>query len=650
MHKFNKIITVIMFALFFSFFNVQTVSAIDNFEILDLEVNINVNEDGVYDVTEKFKINYFLPALGIYRDLKTSYALELYDEDTNETITKTYYMPITDINLEGDVYSVETQTSGERIIVGEDEGAERFTGVREYTISYKIHTEKLDLMNQEEGFFQNLISDWSASVHNFKANVNFYKEVDMDKIVTKADSYSNGENVNYSCEVVSSKTFSCAFNEEVVFGNGNGITAFIPLPDDYFMRPEISSHNIVSLMSISVVFIFALFMNMKYRSHYPIIEKVSFKAPEGFNSPMVASVYSNPMQANAIYGLIFEWANLGFIEIIMDDSTSKKDPDLSFKKLKDIDINRESFEVKLFNAMFKDDEIQTVSKWQTENIYEDIATASFNISKAVKAKGEIYTKKNQTKMVLTMILITLTYAYVIYQSLNKVLLSSDRTIALVIIMTIIFFFINLISSAISFNYDHKGNVKKAKLVNIVAILLTVATAYVSLVVAEMTIYVKINEIVILSYSAISSLSFILSSKIYGRTKYGSDLLGEIHGLRSFIKYAKKDELEMMVNDHPYLYYDVLPYAFIFGFSTLWLDKFKNINIQASPYYPSRTSTMTDYMIYRSLTRSMMNVNTQIIPKIEAGKSSGSFSSSGGGFSGGGFSGGGGFGGGGGGGR
>ena len=67
MKKYLKIIPVLI-VMFFALSATQ-IQAIDNFEIDDLQVTINVNEDGTYDIREDYILNFTSPGLGIYRDL-----------------------------------------------------------------------------------------------------------------------------------------------------------------------------------------------------------------------------------------------------------------------------------------------------------------------------------------------------------------------------------------------------------------------------------------------------------------------------------------------------------------------------------------------------------------------------------------------------
>ena len=105
---------------------------------------------------------------------------------------------------------------------------------------------------------------------------------------------------------------------------------------------------------------------------------------------------------------------------------------------------------------------------------------------------------------------------------------------------------------------------------------------------------------------------------------------------------------MMVHETPYLFYNILPFAYVLNLSDAWSKKFENIAIEQPDWYQTKraTTNFNSYVLWHSLSRNMavMNTNMTYIPESK-GSSGGGFgggsSGGGGGFSGGGFGGGGG---------
>lgn len=122
-----------------------------------------------------------------------------------------------------------------------------------------------------------------------------------------------------------------------------------------------------------------------------------------------------------------------------------------------------------------------------------------------------------------------------------------------------------------------------------------------------------------------------------RTKYGARILGEIRGFKNFIKMAKEDELKARLEKNDRYFYDILPYACLFGCEQNWIEKFTNLSIGT----PSWGNGLTP-LYYSHLYTHYRNHSAKDMISVPAGKSGGSGGNfGGGGFSGGGFGGGGG---------
>lgn len=643
MNKIKVFSSFLIMTIIFTFFNFQNIDAAEKFEIDRLDVSIIVHEDGTYDVTEDYTINYILPSLGIYRDIPTLYKMDFYDEDGNK-IPKSFKFPVTDIRVEGEVYDVESQFNGERIIIGPESG-ERYTGVRYFSIMYTVHTQPLNLDVQKESFFQNLVSAWKTPVHEFHATVSFDKDVDLSQLVVKGNSVKGEFPVN--CEIKTNE-FTCDVYESIYFGENadgfaNGITAQFPLPDDYFVRLDSGSMFTFAYMAAAVLVVVAMVLKALYGKRVPIIEKISFKAPEEFNSPMVGYVYKEHVKMDDLYSILFEWANAGLIQI-----NETEDDGITFEKLKELETTNR-FEQEMFDVLFYKEGTIQISDWQEQNVYTSLLPMITRVPKAVNKKGCLYDLQSQR---LKKSMVTLVFVVMIFFSFSVVnfsLMSFFQTLIVIVVLTII----QLITFGI-FDSSHKKYITQNKIgmVGVHAVIYIILSTIASFIVLEASsslLGLLINNVLYLSFLALLNVALVVSSTIKTRTQYGADLYGEIKGLSDFIKYAKKDELLVMQEENPHLYYDVLPYAIVFGMSDLWLKHFKEIEIPTSPYYTTyRTTTFNNYILMRSLTSSMSSMSTQVMPKVSSGSGGGSFS--GGGFSGGGFSGGGGFGGGGGGSR
>ena len=134
------------------------------------------------------------------------------------------------------------------------------------------------------------------------------------------------------------------------------------------------------------------------------------------------------------------------------------------------------------------------------------------------------------------------------------------------------------------------------------------------------------------------VGFFFMAQTDKRTMQGARWLGQVLGLKRFIETTEISRLEMLVEETPYLFYDVLPYAYVLGLSDTWSKKFETLNIASPDWYSTYDNRVfSTYYMYSALSRSMTSVETNFQSYV----SSSSSTSSGGGYSGGGFGGGGG---------
>ena len=121
--------------------------------------------------------------------------------------------------------------------------------------------------------------------------------------------------------------------------------------------------------------------------------------------------------------------------------------------------------------------------------------------------------------------------------------------------------------------------------------------------------------------------------------------GRLLGFKKYIKTVEVEKLKMFVEENPNYYFDVLPYAYVFGLTDVWIKKFENIVVEAPEWIEITTE---ECLTFNVLNKTINEMAAKVTDKVSAMSKSSNFSSSnsssfGGGFSsgGGGFSSGGG---------
>ncbi|MBQ4253678.1 MAG: DUF2207 domain-containing protein [Erysipelotrichaceae bacterium] len=122
-----------------------------------------------------------------------------------------------------------------------------------------------------------------------------------------------------------------------------------------------------------------------------------------------------------------------------------------------------------------------------------------------------------------------------------------------------------------------------------------------------------------------------------RTQRNNELYGRALGFRDFLEVSDRDRLEMLVEEDPSYFYDILPYAYALDLSDKWIKKFEGMMIRPAEWYSGNdfnrfvSEDLNDYDTYASSSPSVSS---------SSGSDWSSSSDSGGGSSGGGSGGGG----------
>ena len=140
---------------------------------------------------------------------------------------------------------------------------------------------------------------------------------------------------------------------------------------------------------------------------------------------------------------------------------------------------------------------------------------------------------------------------------------------------------------------------------------------------------------------------LAAPRIAQPTEYRLEMAGRLLGLRKFIEESELPRIRALAAENPEYFYDVLPYASVFGLEEEWAGRFDGMAVPPPVWYGCSDMTVWNviwfsHMMHHSVDHSMTQLQ-QTVAQQSGGSSGGggSFGGSGGGFSGGGFGGGGG---------
>lgn len=617
-----KIMKKILMVLAAVFIMMQTVTypvqAMEAFEIKEYHVQLDVTEEGVITVTETMFVEFSYRRHGIYVNIPTNYSMNWGNEGTQR-----YIFPITDARvLSNHDYEVDRQSEGVQIKIGSSDYYASPTET--YRWQYQVHTTDLNLDGLQMLYY-NLISRWDTTINGFSFEINMPKSFDSNLIEFYiGDDLDNVNALDWSCV---GNTITGQYR--ATLQPNESFTVMLPLELGYFVYPDYSAVPwiVVGGSWIVVILIFLVFLRVG--KDEPLIIPVEFSAPEGISSAEVGYIIDGSVDDRDVVSLILDWGRKGYLSI------NDEEGELIFKKLRESDESLTHYERRLFNALFQSSEMVS-TKSLREKFYTSIGQCKQDLSRYMNAKERrIFSRQSIAFRVLTyvlscfptVVLITLVTWFSRYSMIG---LAISLLPLLPLITAIV-----LLSMLESQRYSLSGAVKMLYLVFSVVTLLIYAG-----IMLVWAVMMQVTLIVVIALILATILLCLLGQRMIKRTERGQKLYGEVIGLRQFILVAEKERLAMLAEDNPYLFYDILPYAYAFNLTEVWSDHFKDLLIPEVNWYTSSDPHMHGYMMGYALSRNMAAAQAIMIsvPRVEAGKGGGGFGS--GGFGGGGFSGGG----------
>ncbi|MEA5026710.1 MAG: DUF2207 domain-containing protein [Erysipelotrichaceae bacterium] len=603
--------------------NPMVIKADEAYDITNYKVVMDVDETGRYYITEEISTYFNYQRHGIYRNIPTQYQMNWNVNGEYQEIE--YNWPVENIQVTGDDYEVEYYDEGVTIQIGD---ADRYvSGAKTYTISYEIQTHDLGLADKTQMIYYNLIgSQWDTTIANIDLTVNLPKSVDGSQMVVTSGYYGSEASEKVSCAYTAG-TNQIHCTNSAALDNYESVTLYVPLTSDYFTFPTYDQYIYLAIGFSSIMTVLFGLLFFRWGKDEPIVTTVEFSAPEGLNSAAVGYVIDDTINNRDITSLILEWGKDNYLEI-----EDRKD-DLVLKKLKEIDSDKPEFERKLFNSLFKDyDEVSTDDL--DESFYQSINICKEGIYKYFHTKErKLFTGKSVALQIINCIAVGLPMGLIIGAARFAVTYRISSVMAVLIPALLIGV---IVSACYITLYNQWHNLAAASRMA-VFVLISVIFGLAILVIIFLNITdVSIMYLVIGVVETLALLMFAVPMS--KRTEYGTRIFGKVLGLREFIETAEEDRLKMLAEENPYIFYDILPYAYAFGLTKVWQNHFANIEIPQATFYHGN-DMVSNYLMINYLTRSLNSIQTSMVsvPNPKGGSGGGSF---GGGFGGGGFSGGG----------
>ncbi|MBQ0119613.1 MAG: DUF2207 domain-containing protein [Bacteroidales bacterium] len=609
-------------------------------------INAVVHENSTWDVTETLEVDFSEPRHGIYKYIPSRFFYGFTNPD-GSVEEKVYKNIIRGISVDGYDYEVEgDDTDAENTIIRIGSGDYCVEGKQVYNIYYQV--QYLDDRFDGEDFLCHTIwgYGWNTEVEEMDFNIQFDMPL-PDEAANGLHLYSGprGSTTNAAGVEMTYDKASHAIKGHVANMQANSaITISAKLPEG-FWEPE--SKNMMLFyffvfvtVLCAVVYVYNLFSHRR-RDPIPV---VSFYPPNGISSAEVGKIIDDSTDPEDLASLVPWLAHRGNI-IIEEIPDSKgrggKYADLKLTKKLPLTPDAPKYQVYFMQALFGNKNSVILGQLGDRHAEMNVATSALDA---------IYTGKQQLTdfgwatgfwflMLISALGMYWTASITDWFDSGLALLACCSSLGAA-------FLIGMIRQITA----PKRNIRStgSKILEAIgcAVIMLVGLAihlfvYDDFDVCVPAVYLHAGCVML------SLLSYLADRCVYD-SEYRLKIMGELLGLREFIKNAEMPRLKMLVDENPGYFYEVLPYAIVFGLSDKWADLFKDIELDNPDWYHPSTvgsaymaSSLLSHTISTTVAESIKSAVAEASVDPTSSSSSGGYSGGGSSFSGGGGGGGGG---------
>ena len=602
--------------------------ATGDFDTTNYKVKMTVNKDASAHVVEDISVDIHSPMHGVYRYIPMSRKI---DYKAGGTPIKQSYaaMKIDNVSVDIDPYKVYKETGNEIIRIGDED--KTVSGIKDYSLSYDVHMYADDSDKLDTFYYNVLPFDWETGIEQAAITLAMPKAFEKKNVYVMAGSEGNSNLNDYIEWEKKGKTILISTKKELP--QGCGITVGIKLPEGYFEGAL--THTMSNIIIYVAGAIFLILMGLlwyRFGRDPKHIQTVEFYPPEGITSADVGYIIDGHVDKKDVISLLFYFAQNGLLTI---EEEGKNDYILT--KVQDLPPTAKSYESVFMNGLFGSGNQVKFSDVK-DSFYDTYSTVQSMISDEFETRGNriFHGKANIIRIAALLIppIAASFLAWMIWRTYGSFLLLAGSILA--IVLTFAGYIMGM------YIQDRRFNTAPGKRVSIsVGSMVLVAAAMI--ITVWIAISVRGNWIIAILFAAVIGMGYFATRFMRSRTRRGADLLGKILGLKEFIRVAEKDRLEMMIEENPQYFYDVLPYAYVMGLSKKWAKKFEDIAVDEPDWYRSTGgNSMFNTLYFYSMFNNFSRYADASIKAPSVDSSSGGFGGGGGGFSaGGGFGGGGG---------
>lgn len=314
------------------------------------------------------------------------------------------------------------------------------------------------------------------------------------------------------------------------------------------------------------------------------IQTVEFYPPKGISCADVGFLIDNVADDKDLLALYIEWAHKGYIKI-----TENEKKELILTKLENLPKDAPEYQKTLFNNTFSKNKTAFSLKNVSKTYIKQFDKAKEQLGNQFTEEKNLYDNEffSYGMHWASSILfgLSLLFSSPVYKLDNGYLF----------IALVPFFLIGnkMNDTAYTRYFRRRKEIFKYILIGIGA--LALAPCVYKLIIEENLLPIP----VILTMYVLYIIICFFNGHITKRTAYNAEITGKLLGLKEFIKTAEMPKLEVLLKENPGYYFEVFPYAMVFGLADKWAKQFKELNVEKPLWFSSSTNSVFNSVAFMS---------------------------------------------------
>lgn len=575
------------FAAVFSKANYAHADVDGNFYFESVKVDVDVRRDKTFLVTETMQVGFKASGVntGIIRDIQRVSKTTKF-VNGKRVKGKNFIAKLTDVSVKingGDAKvtrSLYDNGNFHSIKMQRPEGYFA-AGTNLFELSY-VYDMSDDRSRGFDDFTFDVLGYAMNTVRKFEATVAFPEGTDLSNVTLRTNhmlKFTPAEKRDETVEIGENAIYMRAYPND----SNKGYTVQVILPKEYFdVKLTFLWYYAVFAAATAAAVIAMIVLLLKNLPEKPL-ETVEFYPPEGVDLMHFAAIWCKKVKSKHAAALLLKWAGAGFIKIESDGRSNltlypcgkrTNGKDANGKRYCETSAESNYYRV-LFSGIGGAGKFST--KYYKKNADKFQMTRLYDATKRLKEQGNVKyvgVPNDKIKPVFPVLSFIPTVLAIIYQS-----------IAAGTFMPVFFLIFLAAGTVVSIAALHiKQPVIYLMTVFDYAIIFSAFLATIALPLYD---YAKI---IYLAPAIYALGNFLFPYLIFKRADEAQALYGKMLGFKRFLLYAELPRIQLMFDENPEYFADVLPYCLIMGISDIVKKRFSALEIKVPPYVAENIDT------------------------------------------------------------